>query len=258
MTRFEDEINAQPPDFKPSVPHGVFFGESVDVAGKAEMYWSPKGEGALAVPGLTQAGPRMFEGIPSKVVDLVKLGQEAHVDYLLTVNPSASKELLLQVQTLTDKIESVLEYVFDDGVEDEKDAQLAAVKANDSDTIDGMALDLEEVVGLATLHLDLMKTVPLFDEAWLAQGKAAAEALRALPPGRYSTPEAKAKIGRRNQIFSLIAKNVREIRAAARLVFSSHPDIYRQFTSAYERRRRTALARAKAKAKAAAAQKVAG
>ena len=256
MSRFEDEINAQPIDFKPNVPLGVFLGEAVDAAGKARQYWLPKGEGALAVPGLTQAGARMYEGLCDDVVELVNLGQQAHVEYLLLVNPSASKELLQRVQDLTNKIESVIEYVFDDGVEDEKDAQLAAVKANDSETIDGMALDLEEVVGLARMHIDLMKTVPLFDEAWLEQGDAAAKALRALPPARYSTPEAKAKIGRRNQIFSVIATKIREIRAAARLVFLARPDLYRQFTSAYERRRRAALARAKAKA--AAAAKVAG
>lgn len=256
MSRFEEEINAQSPDFRSGLPLGVFLGEAIDAAGKAKQYWLPKGEGALAVPGLTQAGVRMYEGLPDDLVELVNLGQQAHVEYLLIVNPSASKELLLRVQDLSDKIESVIEYVFDDGVEDEKDAQLAAVKANDSDTIDGMALDLDEVVGLARQHIDLMKTVPLFDEAWLEQGEQAAKELRSLPPARYSTPEAKEKIGRRNQIFSVIAGKVREIRAAARLVFRSRPDIYRQFTSAYERRRRAALLRAKAKA--AAAAKVAG
>lgn len=257
MSRFAEEIAAQSPAFRTGLPHSVFLGESVDAASKARQYWSPRGEGALAIPGLSQAGPRMYEGLPDDLVELVNLGQQAQVDYLLTVNPSASKELLLKVQKLTDDIEAVLEFHFDDGVEDEKDAQLTAVKANDSDTIDGMALDLEEVVALAGRYVEELKTIELFDPAWLEQGKAAAAELRALPPARYSTPEAKEKLGYRNQIFSLIAKKVREIRAAARLTFRSRPDIVRQFTSAYERRRRTALNRAKMK-RALEAQKLGG
>lgn len=257
MSRFDEEINSQSPDFRLGVPLNVFMGEAVDVSALTIQYWSPKGEGKLAVPGLSEAGDRMYEGIGKEVVDLVNLAQQTHVEYLLIVNPRASKELLEEATWLRDRIESVLEYAFDDDVEDEKDAQLEAVQSNDSDTIDGLALDLEELVGLANEHLGLLKSIKLFDPAWLDRADACAKQLRELPPANVRSPEAKAKIGRRNQYLSAIARRVREIRLAAKLVFFQRPDLVRKFTSAYERRRRTALRRAKAR-KALEAQQITG
>lgn len=244
-SRFEKELTAASPEFRAGVPLHMLLDEAIDVAGATARYWKPSGVAPNNVPGLTQAGPRIRLGIQQELAELVGLARAAHTDYLLAVSPGLTTELLAEAHALCDTMEATLEYLFDDGADDAKDLQLAAVKANDADTIAGRALDLEELAALCDEHRDALSEVELFDLGTPRRAREVARELRAAPPANVQSPEAKAALARRNQVLQVLDARVKKVRAAARFVFRGHPAIVREFTSAYERRRRTDARRAR-------------
>lgn len=245
---FEAEIAVAPGTFRHDVPIHVFLAEAVDVASASRRFWLPSGAGDSLVPGLSQAGLRVREAIAEEILELVPAAQAAQIDYLLAINPGASRGLLARAERVGDDLESALEWAFDDGVEDEKDAQLAAAKANDGHSIDRIALDLEELAELAERHVDLLREIPLFDLGAVAEARDIARQLRSLPRPNALAEEVAAKLARRNQVFCVLDARVKGLRAAARYVFRKHPAVVREFTSAYARRRRLAVRLKKQKA----------
>jgi hypothetical protein len=59
--------------------------------------------------------------------------------------------------------------------------------------------------------------------------------------GRAADP----KIDLRNRLVTLLDQRVSKVRRAARYVFRDHPEVVRQVTSAYERKRRVETKRRK-------------
>lgn len=253
MTAFAHELAAASPDTKLSVPIHTFLEEAVDVVRAAREYWKPQeAHGVQVLPGLVQVGKqRLTVKYLDDTIEVQKLSQAAHTDYLLTVSPGASKELLAAATDCCEELEVVLAFLFDDGLEDEKDAQLQAIKdSTDSDAISALALDLEEYGALATRHRQALAEIPAFDLEHIANASRFAARLRALPPPNSTSAEAKAKLIARNKTFAALATRVKFIRTAAGFVFHKFPDVVRKFTSTYDRRRRTALRRAQERAPA--------
>lgn len=153
------------------------------------------------------------------------------------------------------EITAVLEFLFDDGVEDERDAQLARAKQANDDTTAQLALAsaLTDYSNLGDHYRDEIDGLGDFDVAMLDEAKELAAALR--KRSTQGTAAAKKKssaaIDWRNRLATVLAREVASVRSAARFVFRHHPALVREAASAYERRVRAARKRAAANAQGA-------
>jgi hypothetical protein len=242
-----------------NVPLHVLFGEAVDVARFVERYWKPElGENKEVVRrGLSSAaGPksRLYPKIGEDILSLQRAAQDAQTRYLLTVNPTAPADPMERGSHILDELTATLEWLFDDGVEDENDAKLAALESahgDDPATADALASALDDYAALAEPHRKAMDGLGGFDAKHIDEARKVAKALREKPASpANASADAKQAAALRNKVVTLLADRMSAVRAAARFVFRDRPDIVREATSAYERRRRAAARRAKAKKEA--------
>ncbi|APR86465.1 Hypothetical protein A7982_11814 [Minicystis rosea] len=238
-----------------NLPLHVLFGEAVDVARFAAKYWEPERDAKKRVVrrGLVSAigeKSRLYEAIADDILSLQRAGQDAHTRYLLTVSPGALADPTERGRFLLDEITATLEWYFDDGVEDENDAKLSALgsaHADDPQSADALAGALDDYAVLAEPHRDAIDGLGGFDVAHIDEARVVARALREKPATPAPTTlEAKRAIALRNKVATLLWERMSIVRAAARFVFRGQPEIVREATSAYERRRRAAARRAKA------------
>jgi hypothetical protein len=241
------------------VPMSVFLGESLDCATFLRTFWKAEVRGdKVIVPGMESAakggdGETAF-GLHTadEIVALHNAAQAAHTEYLLATKATKSaQKLLVRGAELLDQWTAALEWAFDDGVEDDKDAQFAAVQASNErheDTIDGMASALADFGGLVQKYANELTGVLDFDPATVDEGLKLSAQLRETNALLESNPEARAAKARRNNALALLQRRVARVRKAARLVFrGEHAEIARKVTSAYQRRARALARRAKAK-----------
>ncbi|WP_437591348.1 hypothetical protein [Sorangium sp. So ce1000] len=155
--------------------------------------------------------------------------------------------------------EEAREFLLDDDVDEPADAQLARIKefhAQDGQRSSALSQALHDYAGLAESLKDrLVEADEAFDVRLIAEARKLAEDLqrRALE----AAPEAGASAAAttiRNQLLRLMVERIGAIRKTAAHVFRRHPEIAREVTSAYERRRRAAARREKARKVAEAGQ----
>ncbi|XXY52787.1 hypothetical protein WME91_16800 [Sorangium sp. So ce269] len=251
-------------------PLHVLFGEAVDVARFFDRYWKPEADerGSIVRPGLESAVGKAAKGKKNpagvvgrihaktgdEILSLQRATQEAHTRYLLTINPKG-EDPAARGRFLLNELTAVLEWYFDDGVEDEKDAQLArvdAAHADDPQTADALASALDDYAHLAEPHRDELQGLGGFESGHIDEAHAIAAALRDRPASALALAgPARSAIDLRNRLAGMLLDRMSAVRAAARFVFRNHPEIAREATSAYERRKRAAARRAKAKGAAA-------
>jgi hypothetical protein len=234
------------------VPLSVFLDEAVDCAKLSREHWQPViRNGKVQLPGLKSAvkpkqTQRFDEHLADEILTLHELVQQAQTAFLLATTPTENaREKLRRADELLDQWTSALEWLFDDGVEDERDAQLAAVRSahvDGGDRIDVKAAMLRDFGALAEKYVDELEGLLDFDRETLDEGRKLAFELRSSIKVVSLSPEARAAQARRNNLLALLNDRVRTVRKAARLVFRRFPEIARKFTSAYQRRTR-ALAR---------------
>lgn len=253
ISRFEAEAAALPnSEFKPPVPLDVFLGESLDVARFAQKYWASVKDpltGAIIRYGLDSAGPKCPASVPQDLLDLHDGAQSAHTEFHLAVDPKSSEDLTTTGQFILREVICMLEWKFDDGVEDADDAALAnlATLHEAPDTIDTLASALFDYCTLAKPHAADMDGMGGFKARLIDDGLETAKKLRLLPPSGPAnmSDDARRKLDRRNRLMLLLQKRVGLVRGAARFVFRDYPEIIRECTSKYERRKRAAARRAK-------------
>jgi len=238
-----------------SVPLHVLLGEAVDVARFFEKYFpSQEGtDGRTARPGLdTVADERrhLTASTGQDILSLCEAVQSSQTAYLLTLSPQGAAPME-RGRFVVDEMSSTLEWLFDDGVEDTRDAQLASVVAEhetDPDSADALASELEDYAALAGAHRKAMDGLGGFDPALIDEAKTLAAELRARPatPIVLSDESRNAK-SLRDRLATVMLGRMNVVRSAARFVYRQWPEIVREVTSAYERRRRAAARRAGAK-----------
>ncbi|WP_437484114.1 hypothetical protein WME75_44135 [Sorangium sp. So ce1014] len=242
-----------------SVPLHVLFGEAVDVARFHKSYWKPEvKDGKVVRRGLEMAASKKKNGnaltakTGEEILSLQRAAVEAGTLYLLAVDPKKASPFE-RGQVVLDEITATLEWLFDDGVEDANDARLTKLgqaHAGDPATADALALALDDYAALAAPHREAMDGLGGFDVAMLDEAKELAAGLRAHPTESAGLGEkAREALVLRNKVIGLLNARMATVRAAARFVFRDRPDIVREVTSAYGRRRRAESAR-RAKKKA--------
>jgi hypothetical protein len=233
-------------ELKVPVPLHALYGEAVDLAKFYEKYW----ESQPGRPGLDSVASKergLHKHTGEELLSLRQAAQDAGTAYRLSVSPSAPPPFE-RAEHVLDEITATLEWLFDDGVEDEKDAQLAALKkehTDSPDSHDAWAAELEDYAALAAQHEKQMKGLGGFDVALIAEARQLAALFRDRPAMPAIPPEEVKKASElRNRLATLLWKRMSSVRGAARFVFRRRPDIVREATSAYERRRRAANRRA--------------
>ncbi|WP_437276837.1 hypothetical protein WME90_37130 [Sorangium sp. So ce375] len=239
-----------------SVPLHVLFGEAVDIARFHKAYWKPEvKDGKVVRRGLEMAASKNKKGnaltakTGEEILSLQRAAVEAGTRYLLAVDPKKASPFE-RGQLVLDEITATLEWLFDDGVVDENDARLAKLgqaHAGDPSTADALALALDDYAALAAPQREAMDGLGGFDVAMLDEATELAAALRAHPAQSAALGEkAREALVLRNKVIGLLNARISTVRAAARFVFRDRPEIVREATSTYERRRR---AEAKRRAK---------
>jgi hypothetical protein len=111
-----------------------------------------------------------------------------------------------------------------------------------------MALALEGYAELAGRHRDPLSKIAGFDVNLVEEARVLAAALRQQSAAALirTTPDAQRQaLALRNRLLMLLIDRVKRVRRAAAYVFRNNPEIVRKFTSAYERRQRSARRKAK-------------
>ncbi|MGZ3478008.1 MAG: hypothetical protein ACXVCJ_26145 [Polyangiales bacterium] len=204
-----------------------------------------KADKKTGLPGL--AGAKFSLTIADEIESLAAEVTSAQKAYTLTVDPKADTTKIERARFLVDEIYAVMAYLLDDGVENEEDARLANVVSahkDEAETPANMALALEEYAGLAKMHAKEIDGLGGFDAALIGEAEKLAVELRKSGPTAPPSAESAAALAKRNRLLQLLDVRVRKVRAAARFVFRAHPDVVRQVTSPYERKRRIDAKRA--------------
>ncbi|WP_437337308.1 hypothetical protein [Sorangium sp. So ce394] len=230
-----------------SLPYDVAVREAVAAAAFVKKYWEPDGER----PGLKRVKSRLPASSSEELLSIVHAVQEAQMRLLLIIDPAVT-DLGERARFLVDELESALEFLLDDDVDEPADAQLARLKAfhaQDGQRSSALSQALRDYAELAeSLEDRLVEADEEFDVRLIAEARKLAEdlqrrTLEAIP--ERATSAAATTI--RNQLLHLMLERVGAIRKTAAHVFRRHPEIVREVTSAYERRRRAASRREKAR-----------
>lgn len=262
-TSLRDTLHAQAHALSPAAlelrqPLHVITGEAVDVAAFFTRYHAtvrdPKTK-AVVRPGLESVGKQRLDPATAEhitlLVDEVQAAQNRY--HLATQGPGTDE--VTRGRFVLSEITAVLEYLFDDGVEDERDAQLARVRQANDDTgsSDALASALADYAGLAGHYRDELDGLGDFDVALVDEAAVLAKAIRArsATPKGPAAKQAASALELRNRLAALLVQKVASVRSAARFVFRNQPEIRREVSSTYERRSRAARRRAAAKAAAA-------
>lgn len=246
-------LKLAPGDYGLRRPIHVTTGEGVDTArfvvNRYNATRDPKTR-EVSLPGLEMLGDRMPATVGTELLTLVEATQSSHWEYVKLVGPTAV-DPMERARFLLGELKAVLEFHFDDGVEDDNDARLAAIgRAHDADpdSADAMALELNDYAALASLHRDSLDGVGGFKATAIDEAVETVKALRDKPAvASGGTPAQRDALELRNRLAWMLERKIGEVRSAARFVFRHHPEIIREVTSVYERRRRAALRREKAK-----------
>jgi hypothetical protein len=234
-------------------PLHVLTGEATEVAGFFARYYQPLRDpdtDAITRPGLASAGKKRLPANTGKrLLAIVEEVEAAQKQYLLAAETTDDAQVGRARHVLSE-IAAVLEFLFDDGVEDERDAQLARVKQSNDDTTTQLALAsaLTDYGNLADHYRDELDGLGNFDVEMIDEAKQLATALR--QRSTKNTADGKKKsssaIDWRNRLATVLTREVALVRSTARFVFRHHPTLIRESASTYERRIRAARKRAAA------------
>jgi hypothetical protein len=107
---------------------------------------------------------------------------------------------------------------------------------------------LDDYAHLAERYRDALDGLGGFSAAQIDESREVAAELRGRPAQvMVLSAEARQALDRRNKLAAVLLDRMSLVRAAARFVFRSAPEIVREATSTYERRKRAASRRAKSK-----------
>lgn len=226
-------------------PIHVQTGEAVDLSKVVVRYWDAVIDaktGAVIRPGLETLGERLAATAAADLISQQQALQEAQTAYLLAVGQRAS-DPERRARFVLNELVSAIEYYADDGVEDDTDAQLAAVEqshAGHPATTDALAAELQDFAALAQAHQEGLDGLGGFQVGLIPEAFELAVKLRDKPatPAAAVDPKVRDALLLRNQMATLLGRTVAKTRSAIRFVFRNHPEIIRESTSTYERRKR--------------------
>jgi hypothetical protein len=239
------------------VPLSVLLDEAPVVAAFVRNRWEPKDGPDDKHPGLksaVKARPMAIAWsveLADEILELQAATQYGQNQYVLAATPQDPPPTD-RAEFVVSELSAVLEWYFDDGVEDEHDAQLSALDASvgEPSTIAELASALEGYAAVAATVRGEIDGVIGFEVALIDEAPTLARQLRERDVPKDPTAMAEALDARR-RLATLLHERLQLVRRAGRAVFRHQPELAREPISAYRRRRRAARRRAEAAAKAA-------
>ena len=238
------ELITDVPETQPGAPITVLTGEAIDLAYFLEEHWEPSIRKDRPLPGLKDAvrNDLITEQTPLEIFELGLAVTNAHSKFR-RLNPAELEAPVERGTFLLFELKHSLKFLFDDGKNDERDAELKRLSESHSDTDshDGLAQSLEGFALFAHDHRDELATLPEFDPNFIDEAMRIAQALRAQSALKLSDStreEQSHLLSVRNRLITLLRDRVNAARRAARYVFRNHPGVAYQAGSAYERRKR--------------------
>jgi len=137
------------------LPLHALMGEAVDVARFAQRYWAAErepGSTRILRPGLELTGRSLNPEIIPHILLLQDATQEAQTAYLLALTPARGNDTMIRARFVLGEITAALEWLFDDGIEDERDVQLRNLTdahRDAPDSQDALASELDDFASLA-------------------------------------------------------------------------------------------------------------
>lgn len=233
------------------MPLHVLFGEAVDVARFFEKYYETRtdekgnvlrlGLDSVAAHGKPKSPRKIGPKSGKEILSIQRAAQEAQTRFLLTVDSNAEEDPGERGRFLLGELRAALVYHFDDGVTDARDEKLTRVTdAHDEDprAADALAAALLDHAALAAECAEELDGMGGFSAAYIEEARKVAAALQNKPFRVSPGPAAREAIELRNRLVALLMERVGAVRAAARFVFRDKPEVVREATSAYARKRR--------------------
>lgn len=255
MTTFDftAELAAASTENKAAGPIAVVLDEAEALAGFVTEHWKrqPAKAGVPGRPGLGSAKARLTESIAAELLALTAEARRLRRVAMFAKPDVTGEADVARAEFIIDEVESSLEWLFDDGVQDEKDDALDTVRTEHEDagdTLPEVATRLEDWLALGTPYIADIDGVGDFDAKLFKEGAELVIKLRAMPEQNATSARSEA-IAQRNRYLNLIAERVARVRSSARHVFRAYPEIARLATSAHGRRKRAESRRLAAKKK---------
>jgi hypothetical protein len=218
--------------------------EADGVAGVLRKLWEPSPE--LRLPGMKETAAQVPLTVAGEIESLCRAIRFVHTDGIFpTLPPAEVPALEARARTLISTLSNACELVLDDNVHEPADSALAAAKDRAED--DTRATRIQYLFDLAAVAEEVkerLATLTSFDLGWITEAREVAQKLSSQGPpltGQAADP----RIDLRNRLVTLLDQRVSKVRRAARYVFRDHPEVVRQVTSAYERKRRVEAKRRK-------------
>ena len=231
------------PETSPGMPVTVLAGEALDLSHFIQGQWEPV-TGDKARPGLKAAlvGGLIEENIAQELSELIVAVSHTHAQFR-AITAETLQAPVERGEFLLSEIRQCLEFLFDDGVNDVQDAELARLSESHTDTSshDALALSLEGFAYYANRFRDRLAELPEFDPAMIDEALVVANRLReqsALKLSSEQQDRQKRALSLRNRLVTLLTERMSKVRRAARFVFRNHPDVARLANSGYWRRNR--------------------
>jgi hypothetical protein len=249
VDRMSSEVRALPGnEIDVGIPANVYVSEAAALACLAEWHMSPRPPVMVSlVAQKKRLGAEMC-------VELVYLTEKIReLETLLSQGKAASAEKLMARGTaLMRRMRRALDVIVDDGVTDEKDVAVEALRReHELPPTSQLALidALKAYCGTCRTLAPELGELEGFDMAIVDEATKIADALLSHTVGVQ--PQRLTKLRKeRNSMLSLMRDRVAKLRKVMAFVFDEHPEVVRATASEFGRNRRRASAKAKAKAAA--------
>jgi len=225
------------PEIELSMPLDSFLHEASALACLAEWHAVPRGN---VKESLAPHAARLGGDIAAQILLLCKLGAEAEILASQGRVPTHDGTVQRGVVVFR-RLRMALEVVVEDGIEDQKDVAVAALRRQHQGTpktIAKLASGLAAYAGMCRTLATELRALPGFDMALIDE----ASSIAGLLVSRSAAPRtATSTIGaRRNAIVALVRARTKKLRLVLRYTFADHPSILKSAASAHHRERRRA------------------
>lgn len=235
-TKLEAECSKQAgddPDLP--IPIGIYASETIALAARIEWHQVPR-DGVQA--SLAPHAARIGEDVAA---ELVYLADQIRVaDSMIAQGRiSEPEKLILRGRPILVRLRSALEVVVDDGVRDEKDTVVEALRKKHGSVPSRKAelsTALAAYADCCNLFRAELSNLAGFDLALIEEAAQIADALSA--SGIGTKVDTKSAMARRNRLVSVTRSRIAKVRRIARYTFSDHPDVVATFFSAFMREQR--------------------
>jgi hypothetical protein len=216
----------------------IYLLEAEGVATFVTEHWQAAPDGSL--PGLASVKKRLERTVSETIMSLTGATRTVQTR-LLNQEAPLDASLVSRAVEILGELGAACEFVLDDDVHEPADDALIAAKARQAEDSTRATLiqSLHDFSTIASGIKDRLADLEDFEPALIDEAQALAAKLGASgapQPGRPANPD----VDLRNRLLTLLDRQVSSVRLASAWVFRNHPQVIRQVSSAYQRRRRMA------------------